>query len=143
MTTQVTAAQIAQLRRMVAEPTSTTYNDTVLTAIIENYPTIDALGQSPVYWSSATPPVSTLNPYWVATYDLNAAAAQIWQEKAAVPAADYDFSVDGGSFDRSQVYEQAMKMARYYGAKRQAGTITLHPFDGTWRRSLWANSPEV
>ena len=130
MTTQVTAAQIAQLRRMVAEPATTTYSDALLTTIIEGYACLDANGRMPIYWSSTLPPVATLNPNWVATYDLNAAAAQIWEEKAAVPAADYDMNVDGGNYTRSQVYEQAMKQARHYLARRKASTWTLHPYDG-------------
>ena len=40
----VTAAQIAQMRRMVAEPTAATYTDDLLEDIIELYPTIDELG---------------------------------------------------------------------------------------------------
>jgi hypothetical protein len=123
MTTQVTAAQIAQLRRMVAEPTQTTYADAALTTIIESYPTMDELGQMPYYWSSAVPPVKTANTNWIATYDLNAAAAQIWEEKAAVPAADFDMTADGANLARSQVYEQAMKQARHYAAKRKVKTI--------------------
>lgn len=130
MTTAVTAAQIAQVRRMVAEPTTTTYSDALLTAIIEGYPTIDANGQMPFYWSAAIPPAQVVNVLWVATYDLNAASGQIWQEKAAVPAADFDFNADGGSYTRSQVYEQAMKQARFYNARRNGKTITLHPYDG-------------
>jgi hypothetical protein len=140
MTTAVTAAQIAQIRRMVAEPTTTTYSDALITTIIESYPTMDPTGQMPFYWSSALPPVQTANPYWVATYDLNAAAAQIWQEKAAVPAADFDFAADGGDYKRSQVYEQAMKQARYYLARRSGKTVTLFPYDGNVYRP---ERPEV
>lgn len=125
-----TAAQIAQLRRMVAEPLTTTYSDALLTTIIESYPTLDPNGEVPVYWTATIPPAQEDNTMWVATYDLNAAAAQIWEEKAAVPAADYDFKADGGDFTRSQVFEQAMKQARYYRSRRAAGTIYLKPDDG-------------
>lgn len=130
MTTQVTAVQIATLRRYVAEPLVTPYSDALLTAIIEGYAVLDDNGRMPIYWTSTLPPVATLNPNWVASYDLYAAAAQIWEEKAAVPAADYDFSADGGNFSRSQVYEQAMKQARHYRARRSAKTWTLHPDSG-------------
>lgn len=115
---------------MVAEPATTTYSDALLTTIIEGYAVLDDLGRMPIYWTYTLPPVATLNPYWVARFDLNAAAAQIWEEKAAVPAADYDFSADGGNFSRSQVYEQCMKQARHYRARRAASTWTLHPDDG-------------
>lgn len=138
MTTAVTAAQIAQLRRMVAEPATTTYSDALLTSLIESYPTLDENGESPrIHAADSARPVTytaymdpldlIANQDWIATYDLNAAAAQIWEEKAAVPAADFDFTADGGNYSRSQVYEQAMKQARHYAAKRKAGAITLKP----------------
>lgn len=130
-----TAAQLAQLRRMVAEPTTTTYSDALLTTIIESYPCLDDNGEMPFYWSAAVPPAQVVNELWVAVYDINAAASSIWQEKAAVPAADFDLNADGASYTRSQVYEQAMKQARFYASKRRGGTITLHPYDGS--RSTW------
>ena len=138
MTTAVTAAQLLTLRRMVAEPLTTTYSDALLTTIIESYPTMDENGESSrihaidsndtvVYTADMDVLDMVTNDDWIPTYDMNAAASQIWQEKAAVPAADYDFNADGGSHSRSQVYEQTMKMARFYGAKRKASTITLKP----------------
>lgn len=131
----VTAAILANLRRLVAEPSTTTYSDALLTTIIEGYALMDANGQLPTYWTAAVPPVQTANPSWVEVYDLNSAASQVWQEKAAVPAADFDLSADGATYHRSQVYEQCMKQARFYAAKRRASTITLHPYAGN--RSTW------
>lgn len=138
MTTAVTAAQIAQLRRMTAEPTTTTYSDALLTEIIESYPTLDENGEAPRIPAADSARAVTFTAYmdaldlvenldWKPTYDLNAAAAQIWEEKAAGTAGDFDFSADGGNYSRAQVFEQAMKQARRYGAKRKAGTITLKP----------------
>lgn len=138
MTTAVTAAQLATLRRMVGEPTTTTYSDALLTTLIEAYPTLDENGEAPrIHAIDANESVTytadmdvldlIANDDWIPTYDLNATASQIWMEKAAVPAADYDFNADGGNYSRSQVYEQAMKQARFYAAKRRAGTITLKP----------------
>lgn len=138
MTTAVTAAQLAQLRRMVAEPTTTTYSDALLTTIIESYPILDENGQAPripgvdsihavTYVAYQDPLDLVANEDWIETYDLNAAAAQIWEEKAAVPAADFDMNVDGGSLHRSQVFEQCMKMARKYRAKRSANNWTANP----------------
>ncbi len=133
-----TAAQISQLRRMTAEPLDTTYSDLLLATIIEGFPTLDENGEAPRIHAvdSARPVVYTdymdvtdliANQDWIATYDLNAAASAIWEEKAAAAAADFDFSADGGNYSRSQVYEQMMKQARFYGAKRKGGTITLQP----------------
>lgn len=120
-----TAAQIAQLRRMVAEPTTTTYSDVALGGYIEAYPLMDERGEVPYTWSSAVPPVQVTNTEWVATYDLHAAAADIWEEKAALWADKYNFSADGGRYDRSNVYEQMMGRVRYHRARRATKTMGL------------------
>lgn len=121
-----TAAQIARLRRMVGEPdSSTTYTDDDLTTYIEEYPLIDERGEAPYTWDTSTePPTEDENDDWIATYDLNAAAADIWEEKAAGLAQDYDFKADGASFSRSQAYEQYLKQARYYRSRRAPRTMT-------------------
>jgi hypothetical protein len=123
-----TAAQIQQLRRMINEPTAATYSDDELQATIERYPALDERGEQPYDWFvNTTPPTKRVNPDWLATYDLNAAAADLWSEKAAVLSQDYDFQADGGSYTRSQAYEQAMKQSRYFGARRKPTTVTLYP----------------
>ena len=81
------AAQIAQLRRMVAEPATTTYSDAALQGYIEAYPLLDQRGEPPYTYDYATPPAQVANPEWIATYDLHAAAADVWEEKAATTAA--------------------------------------------------------
>lgn len=107
--------EVVKLRRMVAESTSDTYSDDDLEDIIETYPVLDSEGLDPD------------DDAWTATYDLNAAAAQIWEEKAAALIGLYDFNADGGSFNRSQMYEQAMKMARHYHSRKRVKTITTRP----------------
>lgn len=106
----VAAGLLAALRRMVAEPTSATYSDQALSAFIEAYPVIDAKHRDPA------------DDEWEATYDLNAAAQDIWSEKASALAGGFDFSADGGQYSRSQQYQQAMAQARYYGARRKAAS---------------------
>lgn len=112
---QVLPAQIAQVRRAVNESTTTTYSDADMRAFIEDHPLVDADGFSPDQDS------------WTATYDLNAAAADIWEEKAGSRADDFDFSADGGNYSRSQSYEQAMKQARYFNSRRSLKTVTMEP----------------
>lgn len=123
-----TAAQKTLLRRMTATSISdTTYTDTVLGEYIERYALLDANGEEPQTLDTSTnPPTWTANTNWIATYDLNAAAADIWEEKAATAAADFDFTADGGNYSRSQVYEQFMKNARHYRSRRSAKTATMH-----------------
>ena len=138
-----TAAQIAELRRMCAEPTTTTYSDVALAAYIERYPLTDARGQEPFTWDVSTVPPSRLdNEAWVQTYDLHAAAADVWNEKAAALAHLYDFSADGGSYTRSQRVAQAQAQARYHLARRNLNTIRLTMADGPSAANFVINWPE-
>jgi hypothetical protein len=108
------AGDVLRIRRMVAEPTSAGgYTDAVLESTIERYPTADASGLFPG------------DEGWSDTYDLNAAASDVWSEKAAATVGAYDFSADGSTFSRSQHQAQAAKMARYYAARRSASTMQL------------------
>ena len=121
------AAEVARLRRMVGEPTTTTYSDDDLEGYIERYPLEDARGEYPTVESETTPGTLEENPDWTATYDLNAAAAEIWAEKAATLAQDYDFKADNANYKRSQAYEQAMKQSRYYQSRRSWRMIEMRP----------------
>jgi len=126
-----TADQIAKLRRMIAEPTATVYSDSALADYIEAYPVTDASGEDPTYLDhTTTPPTITVNADWIATYDLNAAAAEIWDEKAADLSDKYNFSADGGRYDRSQAYMQACAMA----AKYRGRSVAKSPMARKWPR---------
>jgi hypothetical protein len=123
-----TADMITRLRRMVAESGSASYTDDMLSAAIERYPLPDELGAEPYTWSyTSTPPTKTENTWWIDTYDINAAAAEVWQEKAVTLAADFDFSADGASYTRSQSYQQAMNAARHYQSRAATRVIELKP----------------
>ncbi len=108
-----TANQITDVRRMTNERTTANYSDDAIQALIERYPLVDADGYSPE------------QDNWTATYDLNAAAAAIWEEKAGARADKFDFSADGGTYHRSQSYDACMKQARYYRSKRSPKTIEM------------------
>jgi len=132
---------------MVAEPTITTYSDAAIAAYIEAYSLVDERGESPYTWDGSTePPTKEVNADWIATYDLNAAAADVWDEKAAALAADYNFSNDAGRFDRSQAFEHAQGRARYYRSRRSPRSVTLRqwPKETTAEEFPWiGNLPEV
>ena len=113
------ADNIARLRRMVAEPATTIYSDAALAAVIERYPVPDQNHRMP------TSMVSDSAYAWVPTYDLNAAAAEIWQEKAAALVGNTDFSADGGNYSDSQKVDQAERQVRFYLSRRNAHTIRL------------------
>lgn len=133
---QVTVAQIAQLRRLIAEPTTTTYSDALLATYIEKYPHLDEWGESPL------DAYGYANADWVATYDLNAAAADIWEEKAVLVIGKFDFSANGGSYSQSQQYEQMMKQARYYRSKRMPSTMMLTKYPPEETSEWIENLPE-
>jgi len=121
-----TAAQVARVRRMVNEADDTTYDDDAIADYIESYPLIDERGEEPYTWDTSTsPPTQEDNDDWIATYDLHAAAADIWEEKAAVVAVDFDFRADGGQYSRSQVAERYERMVRYHRTRRAPRTHRL------------------
>jgi len=109
---------------MVAEPTETTYTDEVLTTIIESFPMMDERGVAPYYYDVTTnPPTQVAVVGWYPTWDKNAAAAAVWEEKAAAVAQDFDYpTYQGGTYQQSRVYQSYLRQARYYAAKRQIKT---------------------
>lgn len=105
---------IAQLRRMTAEPlTSDTYTQGELSEIIARYPLPDSSGRAPTLTT------------WAGAWDLNRAAADVWDEKAGLLATDFDFAADGGDYKRSQAHAQMLSMARRYRAMRSTGVLVL------------------
>lgn len=116
-------AQIDRVRAMCAGATSYA-EDSDIATVIERHPLPDTFGTSPYSWDeSATPPTRSENDNWVPTYDLNAAAADIWEEIAATYVGDFDFQTTDQRFDRSQKHEQAMKQVRYFRSKRAPTSI--------------------
>jgi hypothetical protein len=57
------------------------------------------------------------------TYDLNAAAADVWRTKAAHFAGAYDVSTDNHSLKRSQLIAQAKEMAAMYASMGASNVI--------------------
>ena len=122
-----TTAMVARLRRMVDEPTDVApYTDAVLEGYIETYPILDVLGTDPLEAdTTTTPPTISEVDDWIPTYDLHCAARDVWEEKAAAIAENFDFKADGGSYDRSKKYEQYMNKARNHGSRRSVKTSKL------------------
>ena len=63
------------------------------------------------------------------SYDLNAAAADVWRAKAANAGKMYDFSSDGQSFRRSQFYQHCTQMAQYYEGLSAPTIISMYRGD--------------
>lgn len=119
------ADMIAKLRRMIVESGSTTYTDGDLAGYIEQYPIPDSFGYQPFLTSGAG--VTIGSALWTPTYDLNRAAADLWDEKAAALACNYNMTADGATLNRSEAYEHACQRARHFRSRRNMGTITLRP----------------
>ncbi len=121
-----TTAMRAELRRMIDEPEEATYDDDALDLYIERYPAIDVLGTTPVKVDYSTePPTLSVKDEWIPTYDLHAAAADIWLEKSATVAEDYTVTADGSTLKRSDVQKQYKEQSRIHRGRRKPGTVTL------------------
>lgn len=94
------SSDIAHVRRLAAEPTDATYTDAIITEYLERYPLRDAGNNTPD------------EDDWTGKWDAHLAAGDIWEEKAAAYVGGFDFSADGASFSRSQVYDQMLGQAR-------------------------------
>lgn len=131
------SADIARLRRMVAESGTVTYSDTLLATVISGYPLPDGAGE----WPLTT--AGSVNPEWTPTYDLAAAAADVWGEKAAAVAGAFDFTADGATFRKSQVAEQYAQQARMWRSRRAPGNHEMLVYPMPTARDLWiGNLPE-
>ena len=56
-------------------------------------------------------------------YNVEMAAAKVWEQKAALYATQFDFSTDNHSVKKSQVILQCKEMAKYYQSR--AGVIQV------------------
>lgn len=54
---------------------------------------------------------------WEPTWDLDFAAAEGWRRKAGMAAARFNFSEDGQTFQRAQVYAHCISQAEMYARK--------------------------
>ncbi len=122
-----TADQIAELRRKVNDNSVVpTYSDKTLASYIERY-RIDA-----AYWETTSGDAIVATTVIPEEYDMNAAAADIWDEKAAALSEEFDFSADGLSVTISQKREAALKMAKRFRARRAPRSPTMERKDSTF-----------
>jgi len=120
----IDAALIDRLRRMVAEPDATLYDDDVLaTTIAATVVTERTSVAARAGYGNAVVDVQFVPQ--PAAYDLHAAAAVIWEEKLAalIGAGTYDLSVDGRSFSLSQKVEQFQGRMSYHLARRRVKSV--------------------
>ena len=114
---------IARLRRMVDEPDSTTYTVADLVCYLMRHAKKDIHGEMPMQAASAGG--VELNDDWVTSFDLNAAAGDIWEEKAAVEAAGTDFVSGRSRHMLSQKHKNMMARARRFWSLRTARSFAV------------------
>ena len=66
------------------------------------------------------------------SYDINAAAADVWRQKAAQYALSVDFSTDNHSIRRGAIVKQCMEMSALYERQQRPKTVTLLRSDHDW-----------
>lgn len=59
------------------------------------------------------------------TYDLNAAAADVWRKKAGHYHAAFSFSTDNHKVDRNQIYQHCVEMAETYESFGAQSVVTM------------------
>jgi hypothetical protein len=99
----------ARLARITAAATDPTIDETELVDVLALNAFVDDDGRLPD------------DPEWSGAWDLNAAAADIWRQKAALASSRITFTADGATFQRDIVFRNCLSMASYYGSR--AGTI--------------------
>lgn len=104
----VSIDDVRRLRRMVAEPTDATYNNDDITRYLEQWPLVDSNGRT------------VDDDSWTEAYDLHAAAAEIWDEKAASVADKHDFSADGANIQSSQMYDHCIRQSKHHRSLQKA-----------------------
>jgi hypothetical protein len=119
----INPALVARLRRMVAEPTSATYDDDTLRQLIA-----DAVVTDMATVGRAGGLGGVVDARYVpqpAQFDLHVAAAIIWEEKvgALIGAGTFDFSADGESFALSQKVQQYQQRLAYHLARRRVRSV--------------------
>lgn len=100
-----TGEQIAELRRKTSEPDETTYNDATLGQMIDGAGSVDE------------------------------AASEVWQEKASMYSELVDISEAGSSRKNSQLMQNALEMARYYGSASSEELVQSAPRTSPIRRA--------
>lgn len=125
------AADLARLRRMVAESGTAPYTDALLVLAISRYPLPDAAGEWPLLTSGSA------NSDWTATYDLANTAAEIWEEKAAAISGNFNFTADGATFNKLQVTQTCERQARKWRSRRQPGSYEVAAYPGITVTDVW------
>lgn len=125
------AADVARLRRMIAESGTATYSDAMLRDEIVRYPLPDSAGEWPYLTSGS------VNTDWVGTYDFAAVAGDLWTEKANAVSDNFDFTADGATYHKEQQYKHRLQQAKYYRSRRAPGNHTAQVWPTEPATQVW------
>ncbi len=123
MATYLDAAQLARLERMAGEAHKSAAARTLEEADLD-----DAAYLAQVVDSSGVSPQDAdgvANAAYVITVDLYKAASIAWSQKASIFAEEFAFAQDGGTFQRNQAYDMAVKQAARYADMASGHTIVV------------------
>lgn len=101
-----------QLKAMVQSSVDPTLSDDEITTLLANASVVDSTGLAPTHDD------------WTATYDLNRAAAAGWRLKAGKAANRFSFGSDVNRFDRKQIHDNCLAMAKEY-SRKIGGAVTV------------------
>jgi len=126
-----TPLMVVRLRRMTAENTEANYTDSELEERIEEEAIRDRFGKDPDDFD------------WTPTYNISKVASDIWGEKASMVSDEFDFNADGGSYSRSQKYQNALKQAAYYRSRSNALSLQMkqYPITSGLNQNGWEDLP--
>lgn len=92
--------------------------DAQVTASIQAHPLVDADG------------LTADQADWTPTWDVYAAAAELWGIKAGLVAGDFTFSADGGQFSKGDVMAHCLAMETKYASMASGSTSTTRYASG-------------
>jgi hypothetical protein len=113
MTATANDIAVVRLGLEIPEGKEAAFTDALIGGFIEAHPVKDTARRKPA------------DAGWTATYDLNAATADLWMLIAASLSSLYDFSADGASFTRAQAFDHANRMRRLFASRAYATSVPL------------------
>ena len=104
---------VVRLGLEIPEDKEAAFTNDLLAGFIEAHPVKDSTGKKPADLG------------YSATYDLMAATADLWGLIAASLSSLYDFVADAATFSRSQVFQHALTMARFFRSRSYATSSAI------------------
>lgn len=104
------ADTVARVTRLGATASRPAISVADVNSIVASYPLPDAAG------------LVSSQVGWVPNYDANAAIAEVYAQKAALVAGDFNFTADDASYDKADLLAHMLEMRDMYAAKAYTAT---------------------